>query len=334
VTRIALDAMGSDDAPRAEVQGALDALADLPESCEVLLVGRTAEIEAALAEHGETPDRVKITDAPDVIEAEEKPLAAVRAKPKSSIMTGLGLHKAGKADAFISAGNTGAMMAASTLLLGLHQGVDRPAIGTVLPTESALVLMLDAGANIDCSPRELRGFAHLGAVYARDVMGRPNPRVGLLNIGEEEAKGNAAVKEAHQLLKSEALDFTFVGNVEGQDILHARLDVVACDGFVGNVVLKFYESTAHMMVELLRRELDPETLETDGMQHIFEKLDYASYGGAPLLGIRGVSIICHGRSPAKAFTNAIHVALRAAESHVTQHTEADMASGPETGAVA
>ncbi len=331
MTRIALDAMGGDFAPQALVQGALDALADMPASCNILLVGRTAEIEAALAEHEDVPDQIKVVEAPEVIEPHEQPLQAVRTKRKSSIVVGLRMQKEGRADAFISAGNTGAVLAASTMLLGLHHGVARAAIGTVLPTSGKLVLVLDAGASIDCSPRELRGFAHLGAIYARDVLGRDRPKVGVLNIGEEEAKGSASVKEAHQLLKGETLDFDFVGNVEGQDIVSGELDVVACDGFVGNVVLKFYESVGRLISKLLRRTLDAEAIESPGMLEIFEMLDYSNYGGAPLLGVRGVSIICHGRSPANAFKNAILVALRASESHMTQHTEADMAA-PGAGA--
>lgn len=324
--RIALDAMGGDFAPDAPIEGALAAAEELPPSSEILLVGRQAEVEAALAKHGATPDRFQIVDAPDVVGMGEKPLAAVRGKPGSSIGIGLGLQKKGEADGFISAGNTGAVMAASTILLGLHPGVQRPAIGMLFPTGRDPVLVLDGGANVDCSPRELQGFAYIGAVYARDVLGRPNPTVGLLNIGEEEEKGNAAVKEAYALLKH-STHFKFVGNVEGRDILGARCDVVVCDGFVGNVVLKFYESVARLVHGLLDREVGRDVLESPAMKRVFRLLDYSEYGGAPLLGIRGVSIICHGSSPPRAIKNAIRVAIQSVQSHLSQHIGAEFAGG-------
>jgi glycerol-3-phosphate acyltransferase PlsX len=331
VIRIALDAMGGDNAPDVEVEGSLQALAEHPPgSIQVLLVGRRADIEESLARHGQPPDRIPIVDAPEVVGMAEKPLAAVRGKPKSSIAVGLGLQKRGEADAFISAGNTGAVMAASTLLLGLHPGVDRAAIGALFPTSSKPVLVIDAGANVDCSARELYGFAHIGAVYARDVLGRPEPVVGLLNIGEEEEKGNSAVKETFPLLK-DSQGFRFVGNVEGRDILRAECDVVVCDGFVGNVVLKFYESVARLFRGLLEREMEPDVLESPGARRVFKVLDYSEYGGAPLLGIRGVSIICHGSSPPNAIKNAIRVAAQAVRSHLSQHIGAEFAGD---GAVA
>src|SRR5216110_3246966 len=200
--RIALDAMGSDNAPQVEVEGAAQALKELPAEFQIQLVGRKADIEAALSRvPGADRGRIEVVDAPEVVGMGDKPLAAIRGKPKSSIVVGLTLQKKGESDAFISAGNTGAVMAASTLLLRLTPGVERPAIGTMFPSAKDPVLVLDAGANVDCDARELVGFAHLGTVYARDVMGRPRPNVGLLNIGEEEEKGSAVVKEASQLLR-------------------------------------------------------------------------------------------------------------------------------------
>ncbi|MEE8192498.1 MAG: phosphate acyltransferase PlsX [Gemmatimonadales bacterium] len=323
--RIALDAMGGDSAPDVPVAGAVQAILELPGSYEIQLVGRRAEIEAALARHPDVPEgRITIVDAPDVIEMGDKPLAAIRGKRKSSIRVALELQKAGESDAFISAGNTGAVMAGSTLLLGLHEGVQRTAIGALFPTRSDPVLVVDGGANIDCSPRELMGFAHIGVVYARDVLGRENPTVGLLNIGEETDKGNQAVIGAHELLKADKR-LNFVGNVEGRDILGCECDVVVCDGFVGNVLLKFYESIAHLFGDLLKREIEPEVLESKAMGRVFRVLDYAEYGGAPLLGVRGVAIICHGRSPARAIKNAIGVAVQAVKVHLSQHIAAEMA---------
>jgi len=331
VIRIALDAMGGDNAPRVEVEGAAQALRELPPEFRVQLIGRSADIETALAKTtGADRSRIDVVDAPEVVGMGEKPLAAIRGKPRSSIAVGLELQKKGDSDAFISAGNTGAVMAASTLLLRLHPGVQRAAIGTLFPTATQPVLVLDAGANVDCDARELVGFAHLGTVYARDVLGRSSPAVGLLNVGEEDEKGNAVVKEAHQLLK-QTPGIRYVGNVEGRDIPAGEcrgepLDVVACDGFVGNVVLKFYESAARVFVSLMKREV-PEVLKLPGMTNVLKVLDYATYGGAPLLGVRGVVIICHGSSPAKAIRNAIRVAAQAVRSHLSDDIAAEFAVG-------
>lgn len=329
--RIALDAMGGDYAPEVEVEGTAQALKELPPEFLIQLVGRKAEIEAALATHpGVDRARIEIVDAPEVVGMGDKPLAAIRGKPHSSIAIGLGLQKKGESDAFISAGNTGAVMAGATLLLRLHPGVLRAAIAALFPSAAQPVLVLDAGANVDCNARELVGFAHLGSVYARDVLGRASPTVGLLNIGEEDEKGNAVVKEAHQLLKKTG-GIRYIGNVEGRDIPvgEARgqpLDVVACDGFVGNVVLKFYESAGRVFVSLIKREA-ADVLQRPEMGNVLSVLDYATYGGAPLLGVQGVVIICHGSSPAKAIKNAIRVAMQAVLSHLSDDIAAEFAEG-------
>src|SRR5436309_2071419 len=307
--------MGGDNAPRVEVEGAVQALRDLPPAFRIQLVGRTAEIGAALQGHG-TVDRARleIVEAPEVVGMGEKPLAAVKGKPRSSIAVGLGLQKGGQSDAFISAGNTGAVMAAATLMLRLHAGVQRAAISPLFPTAVHPVLVLDGGANVDCDARELVGFAHLGSVYVRDVLDRPKPGVGLINVGEEDEKGNAVVKEAHQLLK-QTPGINYVGNVEGRDILagqckQGRIDVVVCDGFVGNVILKFYESAGRMFMGLMKQAF-PDVLGRPEAKQLFRFLDYSEYGGAPLLGVKGVVIICHGSSPAcdlQALLGAKHAA--------------------------
>jgi glycerol-3-phosphate acyltransferase PlsX len=326
LARIALDAMGGDHAPQATIAGALQALAELGPADSIQLVGKSdvirAQLDALLAEQfAELPrarERLHIVEAPDVIEMTDKPSAVVRTKPNSSMTVGLKLQTARQSDAFVSAGSTGAQMAASTLLLKLQPGLTRPAIPTTLPTARQPVVMIDSGANVDCTPEELVQFARLGAVYAEDILGRANPAIGLLSIGEEPEKGNAAVKEAHQLL--EQADLNFVGNVEGRDILgggtqHGDVDVVVCDGFVGNVLLKFYESVAPLMLTLLRKTgVDARLLERG-----FRAFDYSEYGGAPLLGVRGVSIISHGKSSPRAIKNAIKVAARAVESHMNEH---------------
>jgi len=326
LARIALDAMGGDFAPQAPLTGALQALTELDSEHTIQLVGQTDVIEEQLtalfrgdfASARALRQRLEVVDAPDVIEMNDKPSVAVRGKPNSSMGVGLRLQPEGRSDAFVSAGNTGAQMAASVVLLRLHSGLSRPAIATVLPTARHPVVMLDAGANVDCEAAELVQFARLGAVYAEDVLGRPNPGVGLLNIGEEAEKGNVAVKEAHQLLLTAGVNFR--GNVEGRDILRGAndqgdVDVVVCDGFVGNVVLKFYESVPPFFLATLKGA----GIDIGPLQQAIKHLDYSVYGGAPLLGVKGVSIICHGKSSPRAIKNALKVAVRAVESRMDEH---------------
>lgn len=323
--RIALDAMGSDRAPATEVEGAVGALASTAEF-QLVLVGDRERIEAELARHPEAPgDRIEIVHAPDRIEMGESPVQAIRRKPNSSIVVGLSLHKRGEVDAFISAGSTGAVMAGSLVILRALPGVDRPAIGTVIPTRRGHTLLLDAGANVDTRPRNLFEFAHLGSIYAQDLMGVASPRVGLLNIGEEPEKGDERALEAHRLLAGSTLDF--VGNVEGRDIIENACDVLVCDGFVGNVLLKFYESVAGFIIELLKRETEGSGLD---FSRVFQALDYTETGGAPLLGVNGVTIICHGGSPPRAIRNAIRVAVQAVQREMVSHIQARLARIAET----
>lgn len=329
--RVALDAMGGDHAPAVEIEGARMALRDLPPTFVVQLVGQTEVIERELGRHpGIDRDRVEIVEAPDVIGMGEKPLAAIRKKPRSSLVVGLGLQASGRSEAFISAGNTGAVLAGSTVMLGLHHGVERASVATMFPTAHGPCLVLDGGANVDCSARELSCFARLGSVYMRDVMGVAEPTVGLLNVGEEDEKGGAVVREAFTLLR-QTPGLHFVGNIEGRDILagHSRaghVDVAVCDGFVGNILLKFYESVGGMLHKLLHKG-DPELLRHPEIVKAFEFLDYSQYGGAPLLGVRGISIICHGASPSNAIKHAIRVATHSVEVHLDQHIGAEFARG-------
>jgi glycerol-3-phosphate acyltransferase PlsX len=329
--------MGGDNAPQAEIAGALQALTALPERFIIQLVGRSEVINAELAKYPDADhSRLEIHEAAEVIGMAEKPLAAVRSKRKSSIVIGLGLQKAGASDAFVSAGNTGALLAASTLLLGLHDGVERATVATLFPTANQPVLVLDGGANVDCSPRELVGFAYLGSVYMRDVLRRPSPTVGLLNVGEEEEKGNAISREAHGLLRRSPR-LHYIGNIEGRDIVaghhkYGVVDVVVCDGFVGNVILKFYESVAHLFVNLVKERV-PDMLGRPEIKELFRILDYSEYGGAPLLGVRGISIICHGASTANAIKNAIRVAVQSVQVDLSRHIGAEFAQR-EAGAPA
>ena len=329
--RVAVDAMGGDTAPQAEIAGVVQALTTLPDKFIVQLVGRSDVIQTELAKHPDSDrSRLEIHEAPEVIGMGEKPLAAVRKKQKSSIVVGLGLQKAGKSDAFVSAGNTGATLAASTILLGLHDGVERATVATLFPTATQPVLVLDGGANVDCSARELVGFAYLGTVYMRDVLRRPSPTVGLLNVGEEDEKGNAITREAHTLLKKSPR-LHYLGNIEGRDIVaghhkYGEVDVVVCDGFVGNVVLKFYESVGRLIVNLIKTKV-PDLLARPELKELFGVLDYSTYGGAPLLGVKGVSIICHGASPANAIKNAVRVAVQSVEADLSRHIGAEFAEG-------
>ena len=333
--RVALDAMGGDHAPRTEVDGAALALKELPPTFRLQLVGPTATLEAELQRHPDLDrSRLELVEAPEVIGMAERPLQAVRRKRKSSLVVGISLQGEGRSDAFISAGNTGALLAASTVHLGLYDGVERATVGTLLPTVQNPVLLLDAGANVDCSAKELLGFAHLGTVYMRDIMDRPKPKVGLLNVGEEEEKGSAMVKEAHALLRQDTR-INYVGNVEGRDLLgghpkHGQLDVVVCDGFVGNVVLKFGESLM-LLVRHVAERTAPELWARKDIRAAFRVLDYSQYGGAPLLGVKGVSIICHGSSNANAIRHAIRVAVQAVEVGLAQHVAAEFAEPEPMG---
>ena len=319
-----MDAMGTDGAPLSEIEGAIRFLEESETDREVLLVGHEDLIREELrALSGFPSDRLSIVHAPDRIVPGEAPVAAVRRKPGSSIVVGIKLQKEGRADAFVSAGSTGAVTASSLLFLRPLKGVDRPAIGTILPTSGRPTLLLDAGANVDCKPRHLLQFAHLGRVYAQDIMGVEDPRIGLLNIGEEPEKGNQVAVESYRLLL--ASDLNFVGNIEGREIIRGGCDVLVCDGFVGNLVLKFFESVAGFVIGLLKREMKAHHAEGLDLNEIFRILDYEEYGGAPLLGVNGVSIIMHGSSPPKAICNGLLAAARAVESKIVTHVASELA---------
>ena len=324
--RIALDAMGTDGAPAPEVAGAVSALQGPDDDLEIVLVGDREAIEAELDRQGsDVPrGRLHVHHAPDVVAPDDPPASVVRKRPDSSIVRGMRLQEEGEADAFVSAGSTGAVMAASLFILRRLEGVDRPAIGTTLPTARDPVVMLDAGANVDTRPDHLVQFAHLGHIYAQDLMGVETPRIGLLNIGEEPGKGDELAVETHRALAGEK-GLNFVGNVEGRDIIAGACDVLVCDGFVGNVLLKFYESVAHFIIDLLRSALRETPADLD-LEEVFRVLDYSEYGGAPLLGVDGVAIICHGESPPKAIRNAVGVAARAVRSDMVAHVARELAA--------
>jgi glycerol-3-phosphate acyltransferase PlsX len=329
--RIALDAMGSDRAPAVEVEGAVGALLEQSDDVRVVLVGDTERIEAELARFPDAPrDRLEIRHASEVIEMGEAPATAIRRKRDSSIVVGVNLLKAGEVDAFISAGSTGAVMAASLVTLRTIPGVDRPPVGARIPTSQGTCLAVDVGANVDCKPHQLVQFAQLGSVYAEDMLGIDNPRVGLLNIGTEPEKGNEVVIEAYGLLEKTP-HLNFIGNVEGREIVSGKCDVLVADGFVGNVMLKFYESVAGLITQMLRNELATAGVQLD-LDRIFQSLDYAGIGGAPLLGVNGVVIICHGGSPPLAIRNAIGVAAQSVRRRMVEHMASRLANEAEGSA--
>lgn len=309
---IILDAMGGDYAPLHEVQAAIDAVRRWP--IRVLLVGQQDRIYPLLKQYGGTGLAIEVVHAEEIIEMDEPPLMAIRRKKQSSIVVGARLLRDGIGHAFVSAGNTGAVMAAMKFFVGTLEGVERPALAAVLPNRRGYTVLIDAGANIQVRPTHLRQFAIMGATYAEAILGIQNPRVGVLSVGEEDSKGGSMIHAVHALLRE--TDLNFIGNVEGKDFFSGYVDVVVCDGFVGNILLKASESLAEMIGFLLKEEISRRPLSILGYQlmkpamRAFKKrVDYSEYGGAPLLGIRGLAIICHGRSTPKAIRNAIRVAM-------------------------
>ncbi|MBO8137396.1 MAG: phosphate acyltransferase PlsX [Desulfotomaculum sp.] len=308
--RIALDAMGGDYAPREIVKGALLAAEEL--QVEIILVGDQDSIKREL-NGNDAGGLITIKHADEVINMNEHPATAVRRKRNSSIVVAAALVKEGAADAVVSAGNTGAAMTASLFALGRIEGIERPAIGTLLPTARGMMVLLDAGANVDCKPKHLQQFAVMGSVYAQKLIGIENPRVGLINIGAEETKGNELTQAVYPLLKATGC-INFAGNVEGRELLLGEVDVAVCDGFVGNVVLKTVEGCGMALMELIKKGLEPMAAKggleqvSGTLAELKQKMDYSNYGGAPLLGLNGVSIISHGSSNAQAIKNAVRVA--------------------------
>lgn len=315
--RIAVDAMGGDYAPEEVVKGALQAARNYSD-IEIILVGQTARIVEFLPS-SDRPKNLTIREATEVIEMEEHPANAVRKKKDSSIVVATRMVKDGEAEAVVSAGSTGAQMAAALLGLGRIKGIERPAIATVMPTLEGGKLILDVGANPDAKPEHLVQYAMMGSIYAEKILGLKSPRVALLNIGSEETKGNELVQSTYLRLKEVPLNFT--GNIEGRDVPYGRADVVVCEGFVGNVVLKTMEGLGGALFQLIKEKITTTTLRKlgamaikPGLKEIAQMMDYAEYGGAPLLGVNGISIICHGSSKQKAILNAVRVARECVES--------------------
>jgi glycerol-3-phosphate acyltransferase PlsX len=323
--------MGGDHAPGEIVAGALRAREEL--GVEVLLVGDPQQIEAALPSKTNL-GQVEIVPATEAIAMDEEPLSAIRRKPKASINVAMNLVKNQKADAVVSAGHSGAAMAAALLRLGRLPGIDRPAIGAVFPTliASKPVLILDVGANVDCRPKFLDQFAVMGSIYSEYVLGTPNPKVGLLNIGEEDSKGNDAAVRANQMLRENS-QISFIGNAEGRDVLSGRFDVIVCDGFVGNVLLKFAEAVGDIVLQILREELPQgirgqigSAILKPNLKRIKQRVDHAEHGGGLLLGVAGICIIGHGSSQAPSIFNAIRIAKEAVDNSVLQRIQSQYQS--------
>jgi phosphate acyltransferase len=325
--RIAIDAMGGDYAPTEIVAGALRAQAEL--EVEVLLVGDPEQIEAAMKQHHSVL-QLEVVPAEGTIEMHEEPLSGIKRKPKASINVAMDLVKQKRADAVVSAGHSGAAMAAALLRLGRLRGIDRPAIGAVLPTLIAgkPVLILDVGANVDCRPKFLEQFAVMGAVYSQYVLGISEPKIGLLNIGEESSKGNDLAIRTHQLLQ-ENDRIAFIGNAEGRDVLSGNFDVIVCDGFVGNVLLKFAEAVGEVVLQILREEL-PQGLHgrvgtailKPNLRRIKQRIDHAEHGGGLLLGVDGICVISHGSSQSPSIFNAVRLAKEAVDHQVLDRIQA------------
>ena len=314
--------MGSDSAPAVETEGAVQAVEEF--GYDVILVGDEGRIREELAKHKQYPEKITVVHAPERIEMHEPAALSVRRKRKSSIVVGMDLLKRNEADGFVSAGNTGAVVCAASLALRLLPGVDRPGIAIVIPTLIGTSVIIDVGANIDPKPMHLLQYGIMADAYSKYILQKPNPTVGLLNVGEEETKGTDFIKEAHTLLSESKLNF--IGNVEGRDIYAGSADIVLCDGFVGNVILKVSESVADTIMKLLRNEIKSDIISTLGavlaspaFAELKKKMDYAEYGGAPLLGVDGRCIISHGSSTPKAIKNAIKVAAEFKTQGVNNH---------------
>ncbi|AET70110.1 fatty acid/phospholipid synthesis protein PlsX [Desulfosporosinus orientis DSM 765] len=324
--KIAVDAMGGDYAPEEIVKGALMASEKSPD-LQLILVGSKEKMQPFLT--NSLPQNLSFYEATEVIAMDEHPANAVRKKKDASIVVATRLVKQGEADAVVSAGSTGAQMAAALLGLGRIKGIERPAIVTVLPTPEGGKLILDVGANMDATPEQLCQYGQMGSIYAGKILGIANPRVGLLNVGSEEGKGNELTQKAYPLLKASPVNF--IGNVEGRDVPQGKADVIVCDGFAGNILLKMAEGLAGVLFQQIKEKITSNTVRRlgalavkPGLKEIAQMMDYAEYGGAPLLGVNGISIICHGSSKAKAIFNGIRVAGECVQVRLIEQIREDL----------
>jgi glycerol-3-phosphate acyltransferase PlsX len=326
--KIALDAMGGDHAPSVTVEGAVETIKEF-DDLEIILFGDESLIKKELKGKQYPLDRIQISHTSQIVGMHESPVAALRKKRDSSIRRAIDAVKNKEADAVISAGNSGVVMASALFALGTSMGVDRPAIAAIMPTFKGLFVLIDVGANVDCKPENLLQFALMGSSYCRIILGKEEPRVALLSIGEEDTKGNELTREAFKMLKEANLNF--IGNIEGKDIFWGDADVVVCDGFIGNIVLKTSEGLAEVIIKMLKREIAGLAAGRIGylfmkpaLRNFRKRTDYAEYGGAPLLGINGTCIISHGRSTSRAIRNAIRVAVEFSKNRVHESISEDI----------
>ena len=326
---IVVDAMGSDNAPFSEIEGVVRAVRELP--VQVTLAGRQDAIGDVLKQHDTAGLPISVAHAGEVIAMDEPAATAARKKKDSSVHVACRLIREGKAQGLVSAGNTGAVMAISKMILGTLELVDRPALAAVLPTKNGACVLIDVGANVDCKPHQMAQFAVMGHIYSKSILRKEKPSIGLMSIGEEQSKGNELTREVYKILSNSSLHF--VGNVEGRDVYDGKTDVVVCDGFTGNVALKISEGLIEAVLLLLKEELSRNwtskvgaLLTQQSFRALKRKLDYSEYGGAPLLGVRGVTIICHGSSNSNAIKNAIRVANEFCEMRVNERIEQEISS--------
>lgn len=327
--KIVVDAMGGDHAPQAVVAGVIDALKEF--DVTIVLIGRAPEIQAELKNYAYPHERIEVVHAPDVVGMDEPATNVIRKKRNSSITMGVNLLKDPQYHAFISAGNTGAVVAASTINLGMIPGVERPAIGLTIPTLKGFSFIIDVGANTDPKPQHLLHNAQMAAVYVREVLDKSNPTVGLLNIGEESTKGTDFVKEIHKLMTEKVKNF--IGNAEANEVYTGKADCIICDGFIGNIVLKVSEGLMESAAALMRREIKKSPIAIFGAMliksHLVEvkkRIDYSEYGGAPLLGVNGIVMISHGRSSPKAIKNAIRATIREVDHGIISAMQKEISS--------
>lgn len=321
ITKVALDAMGGDNAPGAIIQGALDVIVKR-QDIHIFLVGQERVIEEELKKHEYSKEQISIVNATEIIETAEPPVMAIRRKKDSSIVVAMNMVKNGEADAFVSAGSSGAILVGGQVLVGRIKGVERPPLAPLIPTQKGVSLLIDCGANVDARPSHLVQFAKMGSIYMKNVIGIENPKVAIVNIGAEEEKGNALVKETFPLLK-ECEDINFIGSIEAREIPHGEADVIVCEAFVGNVILKLFEGVGSTLISEIKKGLMTNVRSKIGallvkptLKETLKKFDASEYGGAPLLGLNGLVVKTHGNSTAKEVANSIIQCVTFKEQHI------------------
>ena len=335
ITKIALDAMGGDNAPAEVVKGAVDAVKDR-DDIKVFLVGQKDSVQAELEKYTYPSEQIELIDAPEVIEMAEPPVIAIRRKRQSSIVVGMNMVKQKEADAFVSAGSSGAVLVGGQVIVGRIKGIQRPPLAPLIPTEKGISLLIDCGANVDARAEHLVQFAKMGSIYMEHVVGRKNPKVAIVNIGAEEEKGNALVKETIPLLK-ECDDINFVGSIEARDIPKGDADVIVCEAFVGNVILKLYEGLSSTLIGVIKKGLMSTlkskigaALALPALKKTIKAFDATEYGGAPLLGLNGLVVKTHGSSKAKEITNSIFQCVTFKEKEINNKIRENITKAPDT----